>query len=425
MFGVFGLQWSDELDGDMLFCRARFCEVDLGHTASGDAFEKPVAPQVETAQHAKMLAQPCYRSGVRPLVLGLLLAFCFHFVRVAHAERVVVAHTVDASPSAVQGAKQELERKGHSLVFVRSLSGTHAASGERAVAVLGQHFASAKEHFVREQYSEAIAALTGEEERVLPRLLEEESGRAVLVQLNLWLGCLHLASNERAQAQDRFRLALALDAAARLDAAIWPPEFLSEFASVSKSEAPKGQALLRASQESHVTIDGKTMRLSGGEATWEVAAGLHYLYVHAPGSARVGVRFRVDAATVVTLAADSVSAPARELEYDLQRMQPAWLGESAVWRRALTKLAGATAMAVVGTTGTVYFGGEGERVDSLAKPWESRSTGVDSSGTRREAQPIYKRWWFWTGLAVVVGGSAALIASQRDGGNLLLGEFVR
>ena len=342
------------------------------------------------------------------------------------AARVVVASTSDASQSIVDEAVRQVREKGHTVVAIAASGDALLDARQRAGEAMGSQFQKAKEFYVGERYKGAISLLEAEELRSLTRLLESASGRAVLVQLNLWLGCLHFAAGETAATDARFRLAVALDATAELDAVLWPPEYVRAFATAKRSEQALGQVTFQGLKRgAMVSIDGRLRGADSSHATFALPAGEHYIFVHAPGRARVAKRFSVVPAGVASLSAEGPSTTAEELAHDLRNMQPAWLDESVSWRLALLRASGAARMVVVRNTGSLFYDQEGRRLPTLDGTFEGKSVSLESSETRSTAgRPLYKRWWLWTGVVAVIGGSVAIWATTRDAGSVH-GQFVQ
>lgn len=344
----------------------------------------------------------------------------------AKADGVVVASTKDTPQRIVDETSRRLEQRGNRLVAIRYQGPSLRDTRSRAIAAMGTTFEKAKKLYVEERYKAAIGLLAAEEERSLRFLLEAEAGRAVLVQLNLWLGCMRLASGNATAASQRFRLAHSLDSSAQLDPFVWPPDYVSVFSDATSSAQATGQVSFRSpSAEARVLIDGTSQDLKGRESTWPLPVGMHYVFVHAPGLARFGSRFEVTAGGVVAVAPKEASAPAMELVHDLRAVQPSWLSESAGWRLALLKLSGASSLVVVRTTGALHYDSEGRRLDAVVPPRESSSNGsVAFSKSSTSSPSIYKRWWVWAAVGAVVGGSVLIWATNREPENVA-GEFVR
>jgi hypothetical protein len=344
----------------------------------------------------------------------------------ARAERTLVASTNGASQSLVDDALRRVRDRGHEVVTFQQLEGTLLDARQLASDALGRKFQQAKDFYVGERYNAAIAQLTAEETSSLHVLIETESGRAVLVQLNLWLGCLQLAARQTLAAESRFRLALALDAAAALDPVLWPPEYVEAFSNAKASIQANGQVTIQLpTLDAIVSIDGRVQGFDANHATLTLPAGEHYLFVHAPGLARVAKRFEVTRAGVSSLRVVSTAASVTELAHDVRNMQPTWLGESALWRLALLRSSGAASMVVVRGTGPLFYDHDGRRTKSLGGNVEGKQLPADRLVKKPStAQPLYKRWWLWTGVAAVVGGSVAIWAT-RDSATVVHGEFVR
>lgn len=360
------------------------------------------------------------------LRLFVLIVFVLGVTRAqVRADGVVVASTRDTPQSLALEATRRIEGQGYLIVAANALGEPLASSRKHAVQVVGGLFLKAREHYVAERYDEAIAMLRAQEGLSLRLLLETQSGRAVLVQLNLWLGCLYLAAENVDAAADRFRLAVSLEPSSTLDEVLWPPEYVGAFHKAIALGRAQGQVVLRASSAAAVQLDGQAIHVLETEVSRMLPAGLHYLFVHAPGSARFATQFSVQPASVVTLETEESSASAAEVEYDLMNMRPEWLGASPTWRRALMRLVHATRMAVVRNTGTLFYDQQGLRIVTLEQV-SGADSGVPSATPKKASTraPLYTRWWLWTGVVAVVGGSVALWATSRDG-ETVRGEFVR
>ena len=349
------------------------------------------------------------------------------------ADTYVVVGVKDVPADRVARARRVLVERGVAIAESGADARAQGKARTAAASRFGKAIETARGAYLTEKYDDAIAALEAVEQSELGTLLESPQGRALLVDLNMWVGALHYAAGRTSDADRRFRLAVSLDASARLDGALWPPDYVKRFENAAKRTLASGAIVVESEPPgASVQIDGRDAG-SRAPVTNRPTAGWHYVFVIRLGHARHAERVQLDAGGVITVTAQLGVASAAQLAVDASNaMVVAYPGEPSHAARVIAAAAGAGRVAVVTADGVVVYGANGKAlaratgstiassVDAAFSQLEPRKRGGGKSGA---AAPIYKRWWFWAGVGVVAG-SVGLYAATRGEDDGLRGEFV-
>ncbi|MCA9671025.1 MAG: hypothetical protein KC503_35755 [Myxococcales bacterium] len=320
--------------------------------------------------------------------------------------------------------------------------------GQRAVAAgaagradaVAAAIAAARKDYVAQQFGEMKRRLLAVEASSLAQLARPE-GRAQAVLLNQLLAIAALSAGEQPVADARFRLMLALDAKADIDAGLYPPKVVAYFAQVRADVArlsPTTVSLTTTPDDVELVVDGRARASSESLA---LRPGLHYLRVRALGYADEARRLEVkggggaNAETIKLAALGDAAARRRQLaraiaEGSVDARVPAV-------RRAIAHALGAAGILFWSSLADgrlrVGFTSSPEVADRAAKnmpaaaatrAWDVVVLGKPldpnrgrGDGKRARGAPFYKRWWFWTIAGAVVAGAvtATVLATQLGG----------
>lgn len=289
-----------------------------------------------------------------------------------------------------------------------------------AVATVGRATQEARELFLAGRYQEAIRSLAATESTHLAALLESADGRPALVTLNLWLGALHLAAENPADARRRFSLAQRLDPSARLDESFWPPAYIEAFEDARQAPPAKASFVVTSKPASvRIRWNGTAQRIG---TPFETQEGLHYLLAEQLGFDPVARVIEVRAGVLESL--DLAPAAPRDRVPIAAAMR--WYAElPSAAAAAVSNTAGADRVVVVSGARLALHDRKGRLLSSAAGNSVSDAALALFPADRNvtEEASLFRRWWFWTavgvGVAGIVGGT---VWATRD--TDLRGTFV-
>jgi len=294
-----------------------------------------------------------------------------------------------------------------------------------AVQRLADAITAAGDSYLNERYEDAIRDLEVVEARDLGLLLPTPAGRALLVQLNLWLGALHGAAGADEMAERRFALALSLDPAVVLDAAVWPPSLVQKFKQSRAASPAKGRAVVNVDPAATVELDGRAV---DDPTALTPTIGPHYLYVRQFGHGRWAKRISVAVAEVTAVSERVGEAKPEELAQDAANaMEHRYAEQPQLAVRVIASATGADRVAVVGLAEVALYDRAGRLISHAAGSDVAaavRSLGEvgmspPSPETGEKSRPIYEKWWFWAAAgAVAVAGGVGIYSLTRDDAEL-------
>lgn len=285
----------------------------------------------------------------------------------------------------------------------------------------------AEELFYKVQHRQA-SNLLSEEIRRSGKALAQAGRLDLLRQLHLWRGvCLIKGGDADAAARKAFLQALLLDRKP-LDAARFPPQVIDAFAGAVRelSQRPRGALSIKVETAgARISIDGrlapqKRIELPVG-AHWVVVEALGYM----PAVRRVMVSEKPsEARFTLEEAPPSVARRQLEQERDLDRTRPAVA-------RLLARLAGAQEVVILSSPkGRLRLvrlraadGRQLGRFESSQPAAEKLEATVGRAvmelwppKVASQETPLYKRWWLWTIVGVVVvGGTVGGVLAATSG----------
>ena len=291
-------------------------------------------------------------------------------------------------------------------------------------------------------FGQAAKRLERAETSLLAGRLPSPGRVRALADLELWMGaCLFLAK-DRAQASDRFTLALRLSPSARPDR-LFPPEVRAAFPRSAGGRTVRVKTQL-APIGARLWLDGKRI-----EGTLALTPGLHYVVVERADRIPVAEVVRIiHAAPQIAISADAPAPPAEALRQAAARLETAplsreeGLGISASIGRPLLVVS-ARGDRLVATRFDAHdptrplveleAANAGALVDAVcatdptcrplpAPPVPPVALAPTAPAQRpARARPVWKRAWFWgvlgAGVAVAAGiaaGAAVGATSPRD-----------
>ena len=295
----------------------------------------------------------------------------------------------------------------------------------------------------------ALAPLQGDSLDVLAR----PEHRAVLWQVEFQLGLAYLARNREGDAElarERFIRALNIRPERRPDGEIYGPDVANAFvqARAARSKLVARPVSIEANPpDARIVIDGVPV-VSTREPV-SLLPGTHFVYAIAPGHVEDGL-------TVTIGPRGALKIPLRRIDRGgpADRIGPAWArgdmrphtrsGQRAI-RAVLAQVkadiaivvdrgrgrGGATARVISARQASGAIKGS-TPADALARALRRISSDGQlvaadamagnqgpSSGGEGKSIPVYKRWWFWLGLGVLLAGAGvAAREARRDAARL-------
>lgn len=312
---------------------------------------------------------------------------------------------------------------------------THTAASNARTNRVAAAIDDAGKDYVAQRFAAMRARLEAAEAAHLAQLVLPD-GRAQAVLLNRLLAIAAIAAHDDPGAVARFRLMLALDGKASVDAALYPPEVIARFTQVRADvgklpPSPLHVAITPADAE--LLVDG---RRRDGEAL-KLTPGLHYVRVRALGyrddvrriEVKAGVALRVALVALADDAARRVQLARVLAAGDLDATVPGVC-------RAVARAVGATGVLVWSSladgrlrVGYVASGGTDGRhgntrdraarnlpASAAARAYDIVAGGavVVQRSPAPRSTPLWRRWWVWTLAGAVVAGAvtATVLATQ-------------
>jgi hypothetical protein len=342
-------------------------------------------------------------------------------------ERYVVAAAPDASGARARAVADALAARGLVVVEGKREVSPLVAAQPAAAAAVADAIRQAGDRYLEAGYDRGIAALEAVEAADLVVLLANKAGRALLVELNLWIGALHLAAGRQAAAETRFALALAVEDGARLDPAFWPPAYVAIFDRVRKRSGAIGTLVVDSVPPgARVEVNG-VLAADPTPATLRLAAGDHYVAVFRAGRTRFAARQAVVAGSVDTLRIELGRADSVALAADAAVAMSDWFAHDPTLAvTVVAEATGASRVVVVTGDGVALYDAHGkplaeargadarQAVAALLNPATPLGVGADGAADQPWCRAC-RTWWFWTAVgAVAVAGSVGLYFAVRE-----------
>jgi cytochrome c551/c552 len=291
-----------------------------------------------------------------------------------------------------------------------------------AVDKVSVAFKKARQHYLGQEFSEMSLVLLEAERDSLPVLVAQPQRAAAL---NRMLGVALMSGNDTTQktgAIERFRLALSLAPKQMLDPAHYPPATSAAFRKVRDELAtiPRHRLQIKAPRGAQIVLDGKLHPFD--KRRFSVTAGVHYLQVRALGYASKQSSIDVRGPRTMTIpliankSKEKTEAQLAALLRDGQ-LDP----RNPLHATKLLELASAEQLVSWKlATGKIALG-LGDRQGKLLRHMATPPDKIHDlwprlqRGDAKPPTPIYKRWWFWTGIVVVATAIAvptAIVVSQ-------------